>query len=79
MVDYVVMARNIGAKIIGGCCGIMPEPLDKMRTALQTRAPDQAPSLQEIEEILGAFPSTNDGTCPSYQIKKYVRRRRRSA
>lgn len=47
----------------------MPEHLEKMRTALETCAIDQAPSLQNIEEILGAFSSTDDGPCPSSQIQ----------
>ena len=78
MADYAVMARNSGAKIIGGCCGTMPEHLEKMRTALETRSPDQAPSLQNIEEILSAFSSTDDWTCPSSQVQKRVRRRRQA-
>lgn len=78
MADYAVMARNSGAKIIGGCCGTRPEHLKKMRTALETCATDQAPSLQMIEEMLGAFSSTDDGTCPSSQVQKRVRRNRRA-
>ncbi|MGR3585347.1 MAG: betaine--homocysteine S-methyltransferase, partial [Pseudooceanicola nanhaiensis] len=30
MADYAVMARDCGATIIGGCCGTMPEHLEKM-------------------------------------------------
>ena len=78
MANYAVMARNSGAKIIGGCCGTMPEHLKKMRTALETCAPDQAPSLKKIEEMLGAFSSASDGTCLSSQVQKRVRRRRRA-
>ena len=79
MADYAVMARDSGAKIIGGCCGTMPEHLEKMRTALITHSPAEAPSLQKIEEKLGAFSSVDDGTDPSSRVKKRVRRRRRSA
>ena len=78
MADYAVMARNSGAKIIGGCCGTMPEHLEKMRTALETCAPDQAPSLQKIEKMLGAFSSTDVGTCPSSEVQKRVPRHRRA-
>lgn len=48
----------------------MPEHLEKLRTALETYAPDKAPSLQKIKEILGAFSSIDDGKCPSSQVQK---------
>ena len=72
------MARNSGAKIIEGCCGTMPEHLEKMRTALETYTPDQATSLQKIEKMLGAFSSTDVGTCLSSQVQKRVPRHRRA-
>ncbi|MDW4496374.1 betaine--homocysteine S-methyltransferase [Sulfitobacter sp. D35] len=62
MADYAVMARACGARIIGGCCGTMPEHLRHMREALDTRQMDHAPSLEEIVDRLGAFSSASDGT-----------------
>ena len=35
MAKYVVMARNSGAKIIGGCCGTKPEYLLSIRATLE--------------------------------------------
>ena len=63
MADYAELARNIGAKIIGGCCGTTPEHLRAMREALETRpiAPER-PTLEEIEAKLGGFSSESDGT-----------------
>ena len=79
MADYAVMARDSGAKIIGGCCGTMPQHLEKMRRALESRDIGEAPSLQVIEEKLGAFSSSDDGTNPANQAQKRARRRRPAA
>lgn len=62
MAEYAVLARNAGAKIIGGCCGTMPAHLEKMREALDTRPRGDRPTLEQIVEILGPFSSASDGT-----------------
>lgn len=62
MGDYAVMARDCGAKIVGGCCGTMAEHLEKMREALDSRPRGARPSLEEIVDRLGAFSSASDGT-----------------
>lgn len=62
MADYAVMARDSGARIIGGCCGTTPEHLASMREALDTRPAGTTPSLDEIVAALGAFSSAGDGT-----------------
>ncbi len=62
MADYACLARDSGARIIGGCCGTMPEHLRAMREALETRAPQGTPSLEEIVERIGPFSSDSDGT-----------------
>jgi len=53
MADYVVMARNSGARIIGGCCGTSPEHVAAMRKALDTTPISAPPSLDEIDRVLG--------------------------
>ncbi len=62
MADYAVLARDCGAKIIGGCCGTMPEHLRAMRAALEDRAPGPRPTLEAISAALGGFSSALDGT-----------------
>jgi hypothetical protein len=37
MAEYAVLARDAGVRIIGGCCGTMPEHLRAMRAALESR------------------------------------------
>ncbi len=78
MADYAAMARDSGAKIIGGCCGTMPEHLRLMREALDTRPRGDRPSLEEIAAKLGAFSSASDGTGED-AVERPARRRRRRA
>ena len=62
MAEYAVLARDAGVKIIGGCCGTMPEHLAAMRAALETRPKGAMPTAEEIQAKLGAFSSASDGT-----------------
>lgn len=62
MADYAVLARDCGARIIGGCCGTMPGHLRAMRTALEERPTGARPTLPQITEALGGFSSAVDGT-----------------
>ena len=80
MADYAVMARDSGAKIIGGCCGTMPEHLRAMRHALETRPRSEQPTQDQIEAALGAFSSISDGTSETdVQAPRTRRSRRRTA
>lgn len=78
MADYAVMARDCGAKIVGGCCGTMPEHLRLMREALDTRPRVDRPTLDQITETLGPFSSASDGTGDDVQPVRKTRRRRRA-
>lgn len=62
MADYAILARDSGAKIIGGCCGTTPEHLVSMRRALESTEKGDRPTLEMIAEKLGAFSSASDGT-----------------
>ena len=77
MAEYAVLARDSGARIIGGCCGTMPEHLRHMRSALETRPKAPRPTLETIAEKLGGFSSASDGT-GSDQPAPRERRRARS-
>ena len=76
MADYAVMARDCGARIIGGCCGTMPDHLRHMRHALDSRSRGAAPTLDEITGALGAFSSASDGTGDDAPSERRRRRRR---
>ncbi len=62
MGHYAVMARDSGAKVIGGCCGTMPEHLRSMRAALDSTPRGDRSTLDQITDALGPFSSASDGT-----------------
>ncbi len=78
MADYAVLARDCGARIIGGCCGTTPEHLAAMREALETRPRREGrPTLEEIAAALGGFSSGSDGTDGNAPAPRRTRRRGR--
>lgn len=62
MARYACLARDAGARLIGGCCGTKPEHLVAMRAALEAHVPGDRPSLDAIAADIGAFSSDSDGT-----------------
>ncbi|MEM8596427.1 MAG: betaine--homocysteine S-methyltransferase, partial [Pseudomonadota bacterium] len=62
MADYARLARDAGARLIGGCCGTKPEHLRAMRAALESHTPGERPSLEAIRARIGEFSSASDGT-----------------
>ncbi len=76
---YARLALDCGAKIIGGCCGTMPEHLAAMREALDTHTKGDAPSLEEIAARLGEFSSPSDGTEDDGAQPDRKRRRRKNS
>ena len=61
MARYATLARDAGARVIGGCCGTGPEHLAAMRRALEETAPGPRPGLAQVAEALGPFTSEGDG------------------
>lgn len=62
MADYAVLARDCGARIIGGCCGTTPAHLMAMRAALEATPKGPVPDLETISKRLGGFSSASDGS-----------------
>lgn len=82
MARYARLARNAGARLIGGCCGTKPEHLVAMRAALEAHRPGERPSLDLIRAEIGEFTSETDGTDPDAAAPERSagrRRRRRGA
>ncbi len=52
MADYAVLARDLGVKIIGGCCGTSPEHVRLMAQALNQTPSASPATLVEIEAKL---------------------------
>jgi 5-methyltetrahydrofolate--homocysteine methyltransferase len=74
MAEYAVLARDAGVRIIGGCCGTMPDHLRAMRAALESRPKGPHPTLERISEALGGFSSASDGTGDDANAPKRERR-----
>jgi len=53
MARYATMARDAGARIVGGCCGTSPDHVAAMRHALDSTAPGPAPSIDDVRRELG--------------------------
>ncbi|MDK3018506.1 betaine--homocysteine S-methyltransferase [Pseudodonghicola flavimaris] len=77
MGDYAAMARDAGARIIGGCCGTTPDHLRMMREALDSRPRGDRPTLEQITDALGPFSSASDGTGDDDGAEPRGRRRSR--
>ncbi|WP_333816036.1 betaine--homocysteine S-methyltransferase [Tabrizicola sp.] len=77
MAEYAVLARDAGVRIIGGCCGTMPEHLRAMRVALESRPKGNRPALDTIQAKLGGFSSASDGTGDDAGAGRRERRGRR--
>lgn len=77
MAEYAVLARDAGVRIIGGCCGTMPDHLRAMRAALESRPKGPRPTLETISQALGGFSSASDGTGDTSGDPKRERRGRR--
>ena len=58
MAEYACMARDAGARIIGGCCGTTPSHLEAMREALERRPRAETPDHAAIEARLGPLKVT---------------------
>ncbi|MGR2740837.1 betaine--homocysteine S-methyltransferase [Billgrantia sp. Q4P2] len=78
MADYAVLARDAGARIIGGCCGTTPEHLARMRAALEERPRGTRPTLEQIRYALGEFSSVSDGNDKAREVPARRQRRRKN-
>ena len=73
---YATLARDAGARIIGGCCGSKPEHVAAIRMALETTPPGGRPSLDRIRSEIGEFSSPDDGASGAAAPRRERRRRR---
>jgi 5-methyltetrahydrofolate--homocysteine methyltransferase len=77
MAKYAVLARDAGAKIIGGCCGTQTDHLRAMKAALESTPRGPAPTLDRIAAEIGGFSSDSDGTGDDAPAARRPRRRGR--
>lgn len=64
MADYARLAVDLGARIIGGCCGTTPEHISAMRSALLSHTKGEKPSLDDIVTRLGPISKGASGEGP---------------
>lgn len=76
MADYACLARDAGARIVGGCCGTTPGHIEAMRKALDVRPRSAMPSYEDIERCLGPVRNT---VSPQIATRPRRERRRRRA
>lgn len=57
MARYARLARDAGARIVGGCCGTTPAHLAAIAAALAGYTPGPAPDRAAIEAALGPLPA----------------------
>ncbi|MCP4768581.1 MAG: betaine--homocysteine S-methyltransferase [Gammaproteobacteria bacterium] len=78
MARYATMARDAGARIVGGCCGTSPEHVAAMRHALDHSARGPAPSIGDVERELGDVSAGAQAQADGeHQVKKRGSSRRR--
>ncbi len=79
MAKYAVMARDAGARIIGGCCGTTPSHLKVMRKALEASERGDPPDLEqivaELGPLTGVLPGGENGDAPKRGERRGRRRR----
>ncbi|MBB5534937.1 betaine--homocysteine S-methyltransferase [Rhizobium giardinii] len=76
MADYARLARDAGARIIGGCCGTSCEHLAAMRVALDTYVPGERPTVEAIVERIGPLRNKTANEAPAAPARERAGRRR---
>jgi methionine synthase I (cobalamin-dependent) len=75
MAEYACLARDAGARIIGGCCGTTPLHLYAMAEALARRPRGRVPDRATIEDRLGPLaPSPAASNAPGRERRSRRRR-----
>ena len=73
MAKYACYARDLGASIIGGCCGTTPLHIREMKKSLSENLTLREISLDMIEDCFGKFSSKSD----SSRVKDTSKNKRR--
>ena len=76
MCDYVRLAVDAGARIVGGCCGTSFEHLKAMRQALDAHTTGTRPTIDTIVERIGPLRNKRAGPSPAGQAGGRRERRR---
>lgn len=78
MADYVHLAIDTGARIIGGCCGTSPEHLKAMREAIENHVegarPDRGKIVEKTGDLVNEISKAGNATSPSGARRRGRRR-----
>jgi 5-methyltetrahydrofolate--homocysteine methyltransferase len=78
MARYATMARDAGARIVGGCCGTTPEHVAAMRHALDHTEPGPMPTIEDVKRELGDVTrGAQDQAAGQHQVQTRGSSRRR--
>ncbi|MGB1715349.1 MAG: homocysteine S-methyltransferase family protein, partial [Arenicellales bacterium] len=61
--EYARLARDCGARIIGGCCGTTPVHLAAMNRALLNHHPRPMPDIEAVVSALGPVTAGTRHVC----------------
>jgi 5-methyltetrahydrofolate--homocysteine methyltransferase len=75
MAAYACLARDAGARVIGGCCGTTAVHVRAMAAALAARPPGPAPERATIEAALGSLPAPPGAPAETGRERRPRRRR----
>jgi 5-methyltetrahydrofolate--homocysteine methyltransferase len=78
MADYVRLAVDAGAKIVGGCCGTSFQHLAAMRKALDAHTKADRPTVEKIIERIGPMRNkvATENTAETSEARRERRRSR---
>jgi methionine synthase I (cobalamin-dependent) len=79
MADYAALARDAGARIIGGCCGTTPLHIRAMVEAVTSRPRGDVPDLDTVERVLGPLTAVSRRAAEGGEEEGRAQRRRRRA
>lgn len=79
MADYVRLAVDSGARIVGGCCGTACEHLGAMREALDTHRKGPRPTVEEVVSRIGPMRNKTAAESGAGSGEGAARRERRRA
>jgi len=77
MADFTRLARDLGARVIGGCCGTSAEHVSVMRAALDNGTRGSAPDLAGIIAKVGALTGSTADLFANADAKPAASRRGR--
>lgn len=75
MAEYARLARDAGARIIGGCCGTSCGHLAAMRQALDAYTPSPRPTLETIIDKIGPLRNKTADESGAVPARERARRR----